>query len=394
MALAENISVLKPRQTPSHAYRPTVKAARLRARHIVILISFVVLVALPVTISAWYLWTRAADQFASTLAFSIRSEEPSSGIELLGGIADISGSGASDSDILFDYLNSQQIVAQIQAETDLAFLWSKPVSDPIFAFQDTSFIEDLHSHWERMVEISLDSTRGIIQVRAKAFTAQDAQKISAEILAKSEDLINQINNIAHEDSVRYALGDLQRTKNSLSNARSALTEFRILNEIVDPSIDVSSQTEILGSLDAQLTETLIEIDILSENTRRSDTRLNQAETRRRVLQARIEQERRKRVFGMGELGQKNTAQLFGDYERLLVDVEFAEQSYQASRASFEVSVSEARRNTRYLAAHIMPSIAEQSLFPRRGLTLSLIALCSFLIWALFVLMGLSFLDRR
>lgn len=88
------------------------------------------------------------------------------------------------------------------------------------------------------------------------------------------------------------------------------------------------------------------------------------------------------------------AELFGDYERLVVDVEFAEQSYQAARAGFESAISEARRNTRYLAAHVLPTKAEKSLFPQRGLILSFIALSAFLTWALCALIGFSFLDRR
>ncbi len=394
MALAENVSVLIPGQCPRKAFKPTVRAARLRKRHIAMVISFAMLVCLPIAISAWYLWVRAADQYASVFAFSIRSEEASSGIELLGGIAGISGSGASDSDIVYDYLRSQQLVQDLQAELDLATLWSQPVNDPLFAFDRSGSIEDLHTHWERMVDISHDSTRGIIEVRTRAFDPLMAQTIGAEILSKSDELINGINNIAHEDAVRYSLDDLQRTKARLQNARSALTEFRILNEIVDPSVEASAQTTLLGSLEAQLTDTLIEIDILSANTRRSDTRLSQAENRRRVLQSRIDQERSKRVFGTGALGKQNMAQLFGEYERLVVEVEFAEQSYQAARAGFENSISEARRNTRYLAAHVLPTKAEKSLFPQRGLILSFIALGAFLTWALFALVGFSFLDRR
>ena len=88
------------------------------------------------------------------------------------------------------------------------------------------------------------------------------------------------------------------------------------------------------------------------------------------------------------------AQLFGEYERLLVDVEFAEQSYQAARAVFETALSDARRDTRYLAAHVLPTLAEQSMFPKRGLILSFIALGAFLAWALTALLAFSFLDRR
>lgn len=394
MALAENISILKPASGQVRAFQPPVRAAHLRKRHIAALVSFALMVCLPLAASAWYLWARAQDQFASTLAFSIRSEEVSSGIELLGGIADLSGSGANDSDVLYDFLRSQHLVEQVQATLDLAALWALPEHDPIFAYEDTGFIEDLHAHWDHMIDISLDSTRGIIEVQTRAFDAATAQRINEEILRQSNKLINEINNIAHEDAVRYALDDLQRTKARLVQARAELTEFRVLNEMVDPGADVSSQTSMLGTLEAQLTETLIEIEMLQSNTRRSDTRLAQARQRQEVLENRIEQERSKRATGTGTAGRRGMAQLFGEYERLIVEVEFTEQSYQAARAGFDAAVSDARRNTRYLAAHVLPTRAQQSLFPKRGLILTFIAVGAFLIWALIALIGFSFLDRR
>lgn len=394
MVLAENISVLKPKATRGQIFRPPARSARLRKRHIAALASFAFMVCLPVLISGWYLWVRAADQYSSTLAFSIRSEEPSSGIELLGGIADLSGSGASDSDVLYDYLRSQHLVAQVQDKLNLAALWSVPEHDPIFAFDPTGLIEDLHDHWDRMIDISLDPSRGIIEVRARAFAPDVAQRINEVILSESEALINQINNIAHEDAVRYALEDLQRTKAQLTQARSALTEFRVLNEIVDPSVDVGSQTSLLTALEAQLTETLIEIELLSSNTRRSDIRLTQARQRQAVLEDRIAHERGKRVLVPDSSGRQGMALLYGEYERLIVEVEFAEQSYQAARAKFEAAVSEARRNSRYLAAHVLPTLAQQSLFPQRSLILGFICLGTCLSWALITLIGFSFLDRR
>ncbi|MGH1576156.1 capsule biosynthesis protein [Planktotalea sp.] len=349
---------------------------------------------MPVLISAWYLWMRAADQYASTFAFSIRSEETSSGIELLGGIADFSGSGANDSDVIYDYLRSQHLVEKLQASLNIAKLWATPKRDPIFTYDNTGLIEDLHEHWTRMVDVSHDSTRAIIEVRTKAFDAETAVKINQEILRLCSELINRINSIAHEDAVRYALDDLQRTKTRLTDARTELTEYRVLNQMIDPSIDMGSQESLLSTLESQLTETLIDIEMLSANTRRSDTRLTQAKQRRAVLQARIDEERANRTLEAGNGGQVGLARLYGDYERLIVEVEFAEQSYQAARASFEAAVSDARRKTRYLAAHVLPTRAEQSLFPKRGLILGLVTLACFLVWSLITLIGFSFLDRR
>ena len=85
----------------------TAPASKIRVRHRLVLASFLVLVMAPIGVSAWYLWYRAADQFASTVAFSVRQEKMRSAIELLGGITDLSGSGASDADILYEFIQSQ-----------------------------------------------------------------------------------------------------------------------------------------------------------------------------------------------------------------------------------------------------------------------------------------------
>lgn len=397
MSLADNISVLPANAAatrPSVPFAPAARPARWRRRHVALAISFAVLVILPVLVSAWYLWTRATDQFASTLAFSVRSEEPTSGLELLGGIADVSGSGANDSDILYDFLGSQHLVAQLDADLQLSDRWSAPQNDPVFAFHPTGQIEDLHSHWARMVDVAHDTSRGIIEVTARAFDPETARLINQSILQSSTELINAINNVARDDAVRYALDDLQRSKAQLSEARRALTEFRITNEIVDPTLDAEIQSNLIASLDAQLTETLIDIEILSSNTRTGDTRLAQARTRAQVLRTRIGEERGNRAMTRSAQQSSGIAELYSAYERLIVDVEFAEERYQASRASFDSALSEARRTTRYLAPHVLPTQAQKSMFPQREMILAMIAFGALLLWSLMSLIGFSFLDRR
>ncbi|MBT8415153.1 MAG: sugar transporter, partial [Boseongicola sp.] len=56
-------------------------------RHRGVLYSLILLVFLPCVLGATYLFTRAADQYASTVAFSVRKEDAASPIEMFGGIA-------------------------------------------------------------------------------------------------------------------------------------------------------------------------------------------------------------------------------------------------------------------------------------------------------------------
>ena len=95
-----------------------------------------------------------ADQFATTTSFSVRKEDIGTAMELLGGITTLGDSSAPDADILYDYLSSPRLVAEIDQELDLRRIWSKAAGDPVFAYAAPGTIEDLTDHWQRMVRIS------------------------------------------------------------------------------------------------------------------------------------------------------------------------------------------------------------------------------------------------
>ena len=56
--------------------------------------------------------------------------------------------------------------------------------------------------------------------------------------------------------------------------------------------------------------------------------------------------------------------------------------------------AEARRKSRYLAAHIRPTLAETAEYPRRLVLMALVAFFSFGLWTLGVLIYYSVRDRR
>ena len=88
-----------------------VRRAQMARRHVVVACSFVLCVILPVVLSAWYLWARAADQYGSEAGFAVRREEAGAAVEMLGGLAGLSGASSRDTDILYQYLQSRRLVA-------------------------------------------------------------------------------------------------------------------------------------------------------------------------------------------------------------------------------------------------------------------------------------------
>lgn len=382
---------------PQLIIRPQANKARRKTRHWGLIFGFLVIVIVPVAATWWYLGARAADQYASTVAFTVRSEDISSTSDLLGGIAPAlgGGSGRSDADILYEFIQSQVIVKQIDDMLDLQNYYAQHLDrDPVFSFDPDGTIEDLTEYWQRMVRISYDTGSGLMELRVLAFDAAMAQQIANAIFDRSTIMINDLSAIAREDATRYAREDLDVAVERLKEAREALTAFRISSEIVDPTADVQGQMGLLSLLQEQQVVALIDFDLLSNSTRQGDPRLEQARQRIEIIENRIREERRKFGVGSGGVDDDSYAETIAGFERLTVDREFAEQAYAAALAAFDAARAEANRQSRYLAAYIRPTLAERSEFPNRPLLIGIVGLFSFLIWAILALSYYALRDRR
>ena len=369
---------------------PMASPAQMRPRHRLLMLSFLVVVFLPLLVSAAYLWGVAKDQYASTVGFSVRREDATSAADILGGLTSFSNSSSSDTDILYEYLRSQKLVADMDVRLDLRAIWSKPVGDPVFTLDPEGSIEDLLDYWQGMVRTSYDSSTGLIEVRVLAFDPADATRIAQELLDQSATMINKLNLAAREDAVRFSREELAAAEDRLRAAREAVTAFRVKNQIVDPTTDFQKQAGLVGMLDNQLAEAQIEIDLLA-GAAENDPRLIQAKRRAEVIEARIAAERAK-VGVQG--GQKDYAALAADYERLAVDREFAEKAYVTALSAYDGAKAASQRTSRYLAAHVLPTRAEVSRYPERLSILGLLALFLGLVWSIGTLVVYSLKDRR
>lgn len=374
-------------------------AAKPKARHWGILLTFLIFVIAPAIAAGSYLFTIAVDQYESRVGFAVRAEETESALDLLSGIGGMSKASSSDTDILYKFIQSQEIVERIGDRVDLRAIFSKPDYDPVFALKENANIEELLNYWQRMVRIYYDSGTGLIEVRVFAFQPQDAHRIAELIFRESSEKINALSAIAREDATRYAEEERDQAIDRLVDARRALTEFRIETEIVDPTADVAGQMGLLNTLQAQLAEALIEQDLLLRTTSQGDPRVKQILLRIEVIEDRIAEERTK--LGVG--GQKANdsgdpsggyAEVIGEFEELQVDLQFAETSYLSALSAYDAARAEALRTSRYLTAYVRATKAQSSTAPNRLLLTGMVAGFALVTWFIGLLIYYSLRDRR
>ncbi len=375
--------------------QPVAGRARVKRRHRGLLLSIGIVVILPLVLVIAYLWILAEDQFASTTGFTIRQEETSSASDLMGGLAMAFGAGsAGHADLLFEFVQSQDIIERVAARFDLvghyATHWPQ---DPLFSLWPDATIEDLVWFWGRMVRVTYDKASGLMLVQVRAADPQTARLISELIVAESEEMINRLNETARRDTTRNAETDLAASLQRLRDARQDLAEFRVRTQIVDPQADIQGRLGVLNNLQQQLAQALIDNDLLLLTSDSNDPRVRQAQRRIEVVRNRITQERRNFAEQNVTVDQTDYPQLIAQYESLLVDQSFAETTYQAALTALDSARSNASRQSLYLASFIKPTLAQRAEYPQRYLITALTAFFLLLAWSVMALVYYSLRDR-
>jgi len=388
--------VIKP-GSPMAAPDDDHSRARARPRHYAVMISFVVFVLLPFVAATAYMWVFARDRYISRAEFSIRTNEVESALQMLGGLAQLSGgSSSSDAEVLYNYIQSQDMVGKVRDRLDLHAIWGpKPeFRDPVFTYDGSGNIEGLLDYWHRMVRVS-QSNDGILKVQVQAFDPKDAQIIAQLIFDESQQIINELSAIAREDSTRYAREEMEEASEQLKQARIAVNRFRNTTQIIDPAAAIQSQMGLMNSLQQQLATILVERGILQQTAPEQDPRMQQINRRVEVIQSQIELERNKLGQSQGDdKGDEPFADLLGRFEELQVEQGFAERRYITALASYDAALAESRRKTRYLGAYVSPTLAQSPELPNRALNAFFVLLLSFIAWSITVLTIYAIRERR
>ncbi len=389
------LTPVQPRWAAGHgkafpAAFPELPAATPKPRHWLVLFSFLLIVALPTLGTAWYLWGRAADQYASYVGFLVRSEQNDSALDALSGLTKLAQNSGSDTDILYKFIQSQSLVEEVAKKVDLAAIWSKHPEDVMFSYDGSPQIEDLVRHWNRMVKIYYDE--GMLDLRILAYDPADAKLIADVILAESQKRLDEINAVARQDSMKYAREDLDLAIERLKQARQAVSAFRSKNQIIDPNSATVEQAGIVATLQQQLAEALVQLDMLRVNAPEGDPRIVQGELRVNSIREQIREQRNK--VGTDQIEAAALAEIVSQFEAIQVDRQFAEESYTAALAAYDSARASAERRALYLAAYVRPTLATMAEYPHRIRFLVVVSGFLLLIWLLGTMFYYGSRDRR
>lgn len=360
-------------------------------------LAFLAFVALPAAVAAWYLFWIAGDRYASRTAFSIRSNEVTAPVEIFGAVTQLGGSSAvTDGRILNEFIGSQPMLERARGALALDEMWNRQADDWLFALGRDQPVEDALWHWQRMVDVHLDTASGIVTVEARAFTPDDARAIAREILLASGEMVNRLSEDARSDAVRHAAEQLNAAEARLRAVRAKLRAFRDLEQEVDPAMNAQAALGLVAALEEEQARAQVRLESLGTVLDADAPRLRGLKREIETLEKRIAQERTRLGTGtQPETGDaRPLSQVVGDFEELVVDREFAEQAYTLALSTYEQAQADARRQSRYLAVHIPPTLSEDAEYPNRPTLLTAVFALFLAGWAILSLIAANIRERR
>lgn len=376
----------------------------LKIRHLIMIAGFIALVAIPSTLASLYLAFVAQDQYHSSSSFAVRSISSSVGAsDILGVFSQSTAtSTVADSYILIDYLLSERMLEDVDAKFDLDSVYAPRGGDYYFGLAAGEPIEDKVNYWRQMVTINFDHTSGILQLQVKAFGPQKAQEIANYILAKSEQLINELSDKAHDETLRLAREEIGIAEKRLTDARMALREFRDVSQDVDPVEGAKLAVQLVAGMERELAKLNADLEVARSQMAEDTPRIRVIKTQIAALESRIEAEKQRLGSGMaGTKTARTTQDLTGSdvsgrlqlYEKLELEREFGERAYAAALASLEKARMDATSKQRYLAVFIQPTLSQMAQYPSRLLSAFLVLLGGLFVWGMGTLIYYNIRDR-
>ena len=337
-------------------------------------------VGFPTLAAAVYFFGIAANLYMSEAQFVLRSPKHSA-TGTLGAL--LEGSGLSeardDTATVENFIMSRDAVKKLEQHDDLRQIFGRPEGD--FLMRSPGILmrndfEALYWRYGYFVSVVTSGSTGVTTLRVKAFRPEDARRIAAALLRYSEELVNQLNQRAREDTLSTAQSEVDHAEERIAHIQAELTAYRVKQQMVDPNTASAGVLSLIAQMTAAETNARAQLaDML--RTAPASPQITLVKTRIESLDRLISEQRAKLS------GETNSVVAgLGEYERLTMQRDLAEKALASAFASLEAARLEAQRQQIYLEEISQPNLADYPLYPKATLSFAMVFVSCFLVYGL------------
>lgn len=346
---------------------------------------FLWITVVPSFLSIIYFSVIASDVYVSESRFVVRSPENQTQSpfgQLLKGA--VFSKAADDSYVVQDYVLSRDALMALDKELKVKEAYSSSSIDLFSRFSPMGLsgdsFESFHAYFQRKVTVMLDSSSSISTLTVRAYSAEDSYKINRRLVELAEVLVNRLNERGRRDMIAFATDEVISAQGKAKEAGLALAAYRNDKGVIDPEKQTAIPLQQVAKLQEELLEARTQVRQL-EKLAKDNPQLPVLRQRVSILENEIEFETR-RVAG----GEKSLANKATEYQRLLLEKEFADKMLASAMSTLEQAKNEAQRKQLYLERVVQPNIPDEALEPKRLRNILVTLILSGVVWGILSLL--------
>lgn len=355
--------------------------------------SFGALVVAPVLAVFVYLLAFASPLYEAQSQFVVRGDVNRPGGGSLGGaVGAVAALNVNqESSILVRFLPSRALVERLRGTLDVAALYSSPDIDSLSRLAEDADADAVAAYWADKVSASVDPVSGVVTLKVRAYSPEDALTLNQAAMLESETMLNLLLDDSRRDALRVAEQDRERAAEALEDARRELEAFRREAGLLDPN-DAGAQAvdliyELRGqraALSAQLEAALTSLSPSAPQVRALRTRLSALDDQIAALEAEL----------VPTGGTEGLPVLISRFDALELKRAFAEKSFGRAELTLLRTQAEVERWHLYLTVFDPPTLAAEEVEPRPFWTSGKLFATLAVLWAILALLAAGTMDHR
>lgn len=351
------------------------------------------IIALPMLLSAVYLFFIAADRYVSESIITVK-QSGDTGVLAASGIAQVLGgtTSASREETLYlrEYVHSLDMLRYLDAKLGLRNAYEAGDLDIFYRLYPGTSQEWFHWYYTNRVEVVFDDLTSLLSIRVQGFTPEFAQAVNAEILAQCERFVNEISHRLAREQLAFAEGELRTASGRLQEAKARLLAFQNKHGIFDPLSQAQASAALGSQLDAEIAGKEAELKAMLGFMQEDAPAVIGIRNEIAALKSQRAMEGEKVASEKGS----RLNRLAAEFQRLVLEAGFAEEAYKAALASVETTRIEASRKLKSLVVVATPGKPETAIYPQRIYNLGTLLMMLTLLYGIVRLVIATVQDHR
>ena len=349
-----------------------------------------VLYVIAIAAAVAYVWMFTENRYISTAEFKI-SQQSGSGVDAglvqlaLPGLSD---SGSSDSQVAIGYINSADLLLEIEKNFNLINHYTSPARDFVFRLKQNANLEERLEYYRSRILAHYDKDTGMTVITVDTFSPDLSRKIAAELLVKAESFVNVINQQIADQQLDFVRGELDRTSARVEELNKQLITLQNENNLINPDAAISASLQAVQELKLDLLRSETELSSITRDSPNSP-RIETLRSHIRSVNELIDIESSK--LSGPEKDRLN--QLLIQFKQLTLKIDFATRLRMGAETMLEKNRVEAIAHSKFFTVIQNPYLPEDIAFPRRPYATAVIIILGFLVFLILRTLTLSVFER-